>query len=100
MLGRVNGQRGEVDTLEEVEAQERREPLSGRRRLVDGVAAIGRRDRLTPRAPVRGQVRGGEEPGILEPRGNGPRHPAAVEEVGLRTKRGKGAGEVGLAKAL
>ena len=67
-LGRAEAHRLQVVRLQQVEHLEHRDPLPVRRQLPDIIAAIVRRDRLDPLAPVRGQVVGIEQaadpPGI------------------------------------
>src|SRR5215472_1864155 len=85
-----------LESFEQVQGEERGQPLGRRRRLVHRVAAIGRGERLCPFALVRGEVVGGEEALALEAPGDGTAHPAAVEEVRIGAELGYGAGEIGL----
>ena len=58
-------ERRQVDGLENVQQQERRQTLSVRRQLVERVSAIGRRDRLDPLRLLRGEVLHREESAVL-----------------------------------
>ena len=62
---RIVPHRRQVDAFEDVEQQQRGEPLVVRRKFVKGVAAVGRRDRLDPRGLVLREILHRQIPAVL-----------------------------------
>lgn len=66
----MEGEPPEIEPFEQVEGQERGEPLGGRRRLVHGESPVVDRQRLPPFARVSGKVLRRHEALSVEPRGD------------------------------